>query len=163
MTPPQLTGDTPVTDVFHPVYIGFAEAIGDKLGLPFLHHSERFFCQRLHFNEPLCRDDGFDIIVTAIAGADIVGVILHLDQITLRIQIGNDGLSGIITVHTLILTAVAIDDTVIIQHSDNLEIMAQANLKVVGVVRGGHLHATGTEFHLGIIIGNNGNFLIHKG
>ena len=38
MPPPQLPGDAPVVDVFHPVKIGLGEAVGDKLGLSFLHH-----------------------------------------------------------------------------------------------------------------------------
>ena len=41
--------------------------------------------------------------------------------------------------------------------------MAQTHLKVVGVVGGGHLDTAGAKFHLGVVIGNNGNLLVHQG
>lgn len=40
--------------------------------------------------------------------------------------------------------------------------MALADLKIVGVVRGGDLHASCTEFPVYILVGDDGNFSAHK-
>ena len=42
------------------------------------------------------------------------------------------------------------------------QIVPQTDLKVVGVVGGGHLHTAGAEFHLGIVIRHNRNLLIDQ-
>ena len=163
MAPPQLAGDAPVTDVLHPVHIGLAEAVGNETGLPFLNHPDGFFCQGLHLHEPLGGDDGLHVLMAAVAGANIVGVILHLDQVTACFQIGDDLRPRFVTVQALVLAAQLVDLAVVVQNPDDFQIVAQAHLKVVGVVGGGHLHAAGAEFHLGVVIGNHGDLFIHQG
>ena len=163
MTPPQLTGNAPVADILHPVEIGLAEPLGDELGLPFLDDPDGFLGQRLHLHEPLGGDDRLHVLMAAVAGADVVAVRLHLHQISARFQIGDDLLSGLVAIETLILSAVFVDPAVVVQHPDDLQIVAQTHLKVVGVVGGGHLNAAGAKVHLGVIVSDDGDFLIHKG
>jgi hypothetical protein len=163
MAPPQLPGDAPVADVLHPVEVGFGKAVGDKLGLPFLHHFNGLLGQRLHFHKPLGRDDGLHIVVAAVAGAHIVGVVLHLYQVSLGVQVGHNGLPGLVAVHAFVFAAQIVDLALVVQHPDDLQIMPQAHLEVVGVMGGGHLDAAGTEFHLGIVIGHHGDGLVQQG
>ena len=92
-----------------------------------------------------------------------MAVRLHLYQISAGFQVGDNLLSGLVAVETLILSAVFVDLAVVVQHPDDLQIVAQTHLKVVGVVGGGHLDAAGAEVHLGVIVSDNGNFLIHQG
>ena len=55
-----------------------------------------------------------------------------------------------------------IDNTVVVQHTDDLQIVPQTNLKVIGVMGGSHLDAAGAEFHFGIVISNHGDLLVHQ-
>ena len=47
--------------------------------------------------------------------------------------------------------------------ADNIKVMAQADLKVIGVVRRGHFDRTGTEADLAVFIAHNGNLAVHDG
>ncbi len=149
-------------DVFHPVGVGFGEAVGDKLGLPLVDHPQGLLGQGLHFHEPLGGDDGLHIVVAAVAGAHVVGVVLHLFQQAQRLQIGDDGLPGLIAVHALILAAVLVHRAVVVQDGWS-QVVAQAYLKVVRVVSRGHLHAAGAELHFGIVVRHDGDLPVHQG
>ncbi len=81
MAPPELTRDAPVVDVFHPVEIRFREALGNEFDRAVLDDANGFYGQRLHFDEPLRGNERLDIIVAAVAGADIMRVRLGLDEI----------------------------------------------------------------------------------
>ena len=163
VTPPQLPGDTPIPHIFHPVQVGLGEALRNELGLPFLYHPDGFLCQGLHLHEPLGGDNGLHIVMAAVAGAHIVGVVLHLHQVALLLQILYNGLPGLVAVHTLVLAAVGVDLAVVVQHPDYLQVVAQTHLEVVGVMGRGHLHAAGTEVHLGVVVCHHRNFLVHQG
>ena len=163
MTPPKLTGNTPVTNIFHPVQIGLGETVRHELCLAVTNYANCFLSQRLHFHKPLCRNDRLNIVMAAVASANIMGVILDLYQIALRLQISNDRLSGFIAIQPLVFSAIAVNNTVIVQYPDHFQIMTQTDFKVIGVVGRCHLHAASTEFHFCIVIGYHRNFLIHKG
>ena len=49
------------------------------------------------------------------------------------------------------------------QHTDHGQVVALAHLKVVGVVGGGDFHHAGAEVHLHVLVGHNGDFLVHQG
>ena len=53
MTPPYLTGDAPVTDIFKPVIIYFVKTLWNELCLAILYSVDSRLCKRLHLNEPL--------------------------------------------------------------------------------------------------------------
>ena len=65
-----------------------------------------------------------------------MAVRLHLHQISARFQIGDDLLSGLVAVETLILSAVFVDLAVVVQNPDDFQIVAQSHFKVIGVVGG---------------------------
>ena len=163
MTPPQLTGNAPVSDILHPIEVGLAEAVGDELRLPILHHPDGLLGQGFHLHEPLGGDNRLHIVVAAAAGAHIVGVILHPHQVAAFFQILHNLLARLVAVKTLVFAAQLIDLAVVVQHPDDLQVVAQTHLEVVGVMGGGHLDATGAEFHFGVVIGNHGNFFVHQG
>ena len=56
MSPPQLTADTPVLDVLHPVTIGVLELRGIELDLIVHHRRQSDGRQVLHLQEPLHRE-----------------------------------------------------------------------------------------------------------
>ncbi len=123
-------------DVLHPVGIGLGKAVGDEAGLPVIHHPQSLLGQGLHLHEPLGGDDGLHVVVAAVAGAHVVGVVLDLLHQAQGLQVGHHGLAGLVPVHALILAAVLVHLAVVVQDADGVQIVAQAHLKVVGVVGG---------------------------
>ena len=56
MSPPELTGYTPVFDVGHPVAVGVLEFYGDELDVVFHDGGKSRFYNLLHLHEPLHRE-----------------------------------------------------------------------------------------------------------
>ncbi len=92
-----------------------------------------------------------------------MGIILHLHQIALLLQIAHDGLAAFVAVHTLIFAAVFVDSAVIGDDADNIQLVAHADLKVIGVVGGGHLHRAGAEADLAVIVAHDRDLPVHDG
>ena len=162
MTPPELTGDTPVVNIFHPVGVGLGKTVGNEFGFAILHNTQSFLGKRLHLYKPLCGNNGFHIVVAAVAGTNIVLVLFHLFQKAQFLQVGNDGFAGLVAIHSLILAAQLVDNALIIQNPNGLQIVPQTYLKVIGVVSRSHLYTAGAEFHVHILVSNNGNFPVHQ-
>ena len=149
-------------DILHPVDIGLGKALRHKVDGAVLHHADGLLGQRRHLHEPLGRDQRLHIVVAAVAGANIVGVGLGLDQIALGLQIGHNGLAALVAVHTLVLAAVLVDLTVVGDAADDLQVVAQTHLKVVGVVGRGHLHGAGAEADLAVLVAHDGDLTAHQ-
>ena len=57
-----------------------------------------------------------------------------------------------------LLARVLVEGTVVVEDVDESEVMPCTDGVVVGVVRGGDLHGTGTELHIdGDVVGDDGN------
>ena len=149
--------------VLHPVDIGLGEALRHELDRAVVHDADGLLGKRLHLDEPLRGDEGLDVVVAAIARADVVGVGLGLDEITLFLQVLDDGLAALIAVHAVVLAAVFVDRTVVGDDADDLEVVAKADLKVVGVVCRGHLNSARAEADLAVFVAHDGNFAVHNG
>ena len=124
VAPPELAGDAPVVDVLHPVQVGLGEPLRDELDLAVPDHPHGLPGQGLHLDEPLGGDDGLHVVVAAVAGPHVVGVVLHLFHETQRLHIGHHGLPGGVAVHSFILAAVGVDHPVVVQHPDGVQIVA---------------------------------------
>ena len=157
VAPPELAGDAPVVAVLHPVHINFGEALRDELHLAVAHGADGLRRQRLHLHEPLRGDERLHVVVAAVAGADVVAVILGLDQVARRFQVGHDLLAALVAVEPLVLPAVFVDGAVVGDDADDLQIVALAHLEVVGVVGGGHLHRAGAEADLAVLVPDDGD------
>ena len=53
MSPPKLTRDAPVTDVFQPILIDLCKAVWHKLDAAIFHRCNRRLCKALHLDKPL--------------------------------------------------------------------------------------------------------------
>ena len=182
VAPPQLAADAPVTAALHPVDIVLGEALGHELDLALLDALDGGLGQRLHLDEPLLGDHRLNDRVAAVAGAHVVGQRLGLLQRTAGLQIGQNSLAGLQRGHAGILAAVqhvrlvgssaargllGIDGglvgsaghvAVVGQHTDHRQVVALADLKVVGVVGGGDLHNAGALLHVGVLVADDGDF-----
>ncbi len=156
MAPPQLPGDAPIVNVFHPVQINFREALGHKLHPALLQHSDGLFSQRLHFNEPLRGCDRLHCGAATVALAHIVVIILGFHQGPGGVQVCQNGLPGFITVHPLVFAAVFVDFSVVVQNQNLLQAVPLAHFKVVGVVARGYFDAARAKILFHIFIRENG-------
>ena len=186
MTPPELTADAPVTDILHPVEVVFIKALGDKADLFIPNHLNGRLRQRLHRDEPLLGNHRLDGAVAAVAGADIVAQRLHRFEGAAGFQIGKNGFARLLGGHAGVFAAVqhlrlaggslsgaeqliggsfiggAGHVPIVGEDTDTGQIMALAYLEVIGVVGGGDLYNAGTLFHIGVLIADDGNFLIQQ-
>ena len=163
VTPPKLTGNTPVVYVFHPVDIDLGEAFGFEFNLAVENNLECRLCKRFHFNEPLVGCDGFNGGVATVAGANVVRVRNGLNEIAFCFEVGNKRLASLVTVHAAILAAVNVDGSIIVHNLEYGQVVTLTNEEVVGVVSRGDLYATGTKADFYVIVGNNGNFSTRHG
>ena len=116
-----------------------------------------------------------------------MGDILGIFEIPARFKVGKDGLAGFHRGHARIFAAVehlrlvgagaaavlqllpggavrrAGHAAVIGQHAHHRQVVALANLKVVGVMRRGDLDDTGPLFHVGVFVADDGISLFSSG
>src|SRR5262249_30691011 len=82
MPPPQLTADTPVSDVVHPMSVGFGPAFRVKSDPAFLNGFGGRLDARI-FHEPLLAQEWLDRHMAPLAVADIMDIIFRFQQQTL--------------------------------------------------------------------------------
>ena len=162
MTPPQLTGDTPVLDVLHPIIIDLIHALRNEADVAVLNGIDGRLCEGLHFDKPLRGNARLHNGAAAIAGADVVLDRLNFNEEACFVEILDNLLSGLERRHTGVFATIFVDDTAIVHDVDDGQIMAQANLEVVRVMCRGDLHNAGTEVLLHVAIGNDRDFFIDE-
>ena len=163
VTPPKLTGDTPVKDIVHPVEVILGKALGNKVDVTALHSLNGGLGKGLHLDEPLVAGHGLHSGAATVANAYVVIVRNHLYKITLCLKICNQRLAAGVAIHALVLAGIGIHGGVVVHHLDLLQLVTLTYQEVIGVVRGGDLYATGTKADLHIVIGNNGDLSANHG
>ena len=161
VTPPQLTGDTPVVYIFHPAQVGLGEAVGHELGLALVYYVHRGLGERRHLDEPLRRGHRLNGGAAAVAGAYVVLVVLNLDQPAAFLKVLYNRLAALVAVHALVLAAVCVDGRVLVEHENLLEVMALTHLEVVRVVARRNLNTAGAELHINVLVTENRNLAVH--
>src|SRR5699024_3528422 len=89
MSPPQLSGDTPVTDIFQPVEIRFFKTLRNKVCFSALYRLDRRFSHIRHLYEPLGFYHRLDRRLTAVMGSYVVNMILYFYEKSLCLKIRN--------------------------------------------------------------------------
>ena len=80
----------------------------------------------------------------------------YLFKQTERVKVGNYLPACLVTVKSLILSAVFIDVSGVVKYDDVFKVVTQTGLVVVRVVRGCDLHTAGAEFAVNVFIRYNG-------
>ena len=164
MSPPELPADAPVTDIFHPVIVDFAEPVGNEFCFSFLHCGDGRLCQGLHLHEPLLAQSGFHrrVLVT-IAEADIMAVIFDFHQKPELLQFFHNSLPAFHRIHAGKASGVLVHGTVVVGNGDDLKVVPLGNFEVVRIMGRRHLHGAGSKIHFHIFVSHDGNFLVHNG
>ena len=135
-------------DVVHPVQINLPVILWRETDVAFLHDFDSALGQRRNLDEPLRREPGLDNRAGAIALADRDGVILRAHQKALRREIFDDPCAGCEAIQPRVGSGIRVHPGVLIEHFDLRQIVAQASLKIVGIMSRRHLHRAGAEFGL---------------
>ena len=159
MTPPELTGDDPVVDVFHPIDQIVLEPVRYEMNfLIRLLLGQDLFGQRLHLDKPLGGQARFDLNAGTFRVADTVDDGFDRQQVAFLLQVSHNRLARLETVQALILAAIFIDGSIVIHDVDPFQVMPIADLKVVRVVGRSDFHRTSPKLHVNVMIGNDGDF-----
>ena len=162
VSPPELAGDTPVTDVLHPVGIGVFPSLGIESDVPVLPCGKGLVSHTAHRYEPLLGKIGLNHRVTAVAVSHVVGMILDADEVSAGLKVGDDELTGLNGIESAVLFRhVLIECSVRIEEVDGLKAVTPSALPVVGVMGRCDLNHTGTEFLIDEAVCDDGDLLAH--
>ncbi len=162
MAPPQLARNAPVVDVVHPVQIDRAVVVGEDRDLAILHGFACAVGERLDLDEPLLGKTRLDDGSTAVALADGERIVLRGDQESLLLQVREHTFARHEAVEASVRTRVLVHVRVLVHHINLRQIVAQARLKVVGIVCGRHFHSARAKFRLREFVGDDRNLAIHQ-
>ena len=160
MSPPELSGYAPVSDVVCPVKIGLVHSLRDELNLAILYSITCRFNHFIHFYKPLLFDKRLNYAVTAVTGTYIVAVVFYLAKKSKAVKLLYYLLSGFIPVKSCIFSTIFIDGSIIIHDVDFRKAMALTYFEVVRVVSRSNLNYTCTKFHIYVAILNHRDFTL---
>ncbi len=161
MSPPQLARDAPVINIIHPVQINLPVVVRDDGDFAALH---RLYCavsEWLDFDEPLLGEPRLNHGPAAVALAQGERVIFFADQKSLLLQIRKHTFAGFIAIESRVRARVLVHVRVLVHHVNLGQFVTLARLKIVGIVRRGHLHRSGAELRLRQFVDNDRNLAIH--
>ena len=114
VSPPELTGNAPVTDVLQPVKISLVKACRNKLKVSVVQSLDGCFCHFVHFYKPLWFDHRLYSCTAAVMCTNAVAVRNNLYKEPLLFQVFYHCLTCFIAIHTCIFSAKAVDSRIII-------------------------------------------------
>ena len=162
VAPPDLAGDAPVADIFHPVVVGVFPLFGENAGLAAFYGVQCPLGERRYFHIPLQRKVRFDDGLAAVAATNRHRVVVDFIQVAARFQVGNNLLSGLEAIHSLVLMSGSVDNAGFVKDINFIETVAQADFKVVEIVCRGDFDHTGAELALHVVIGHHRDLSPHK-
>jgi hypothetical protein len=162
MSPPDLAGDTPVLDVFEPVFVGFRPVGGMEFDVAVAKKREGFWDVRI-FEEPLEAEARLDGDISALAEADGVFVGLLFFQQPALLQHFGGAFARVEAVEAVkfgsVMVAGIVDLAVRREDVDDGQVAALADFVVGLVMRGRDLEHASAEAFFDGIIGDDGDGL----
>ena len=154
VSPPQLTGNTPVTDVLQPVQVSLVKTLRYKLQIAVVKSLNRSLCHLVHLYKPLRFDHWLYSCVAAVMCSNAVIVGNYLNQKAKLVQILYHDFSCLVAIHACVFSAKLIDGSIIVHDVDFRKVVSLSNLKVVRVVCRSDLYASSSEFLVNILVCN---------
>src|SRR5580698_6438546 len=153
VAPPELAADAPVVDVLHPVEVGLLVHLRgefDGAGLDGFNGEAGHGCAALFGllvdgDEPLRGKARLDYGFAAVAVADAVGVVADAGEEALLFEISDDALAGNVAVEACVRPTLFVDVRGLVHDVDVGQIVALAQLEVVGVVGRRDFDGAGAE------------------
>eukprot|EP00906_Rhabdomonas_costata_P016650 RCo023910 len=180
VTPPQLTGDTPVLNITHPGEVHVFILFRYELNTAILHRFNRRFRQHVRTHIPLVGQHWLDRHTTTVAVRLLQYVIFDLVHQAFGFQCGNDRFTRRITLQTgefsrhgsrirLAWIAFAVihfrfSTNMRIQREDvdHWQMMTFTHFMVIEIVRRSDLHTASAFFHVGMFVSHDRNTTAHQ-
>ena len=162
MSPPQLTADTPVFDILHPVTISILILSRIELQLIIHYRWQSHIGKMLHFKEPLHRKFRFNSYIGTFRETYFIGISFHFFQQTCCSQIFFNLFANIEAVHTHIHTSSFTDSSIIVEDINARQIVFLTQHIVVHIVSRCYLQTSCTELNIYIVVFNNWNHTVHQ-
>ena len=163
VSPPELSADTPVMDVVHPVEDDLLEAPGDKPRVSLLDSLDRRPGQRSHLNEPLSGHEWFNDRVATLAMAHLVGMILDPIQESFLLEILYHPSPGLEPVQARVRSSLLRHYPVFPDDTDARKLVATPGFKVVGIVSGRHLSGSCSKLTIHERVRDQRDLSLHQG
>ena len=155
VSPPELARDAPVLDVLQPVVVDLGEALGHDADAPVAHGRQGGVGQRLDAHEPLRGDHRLDDLAAALRARHGQLVGLFAEHQPGGAHIFPELLAAFEAVQAGVGPAVGVDARRFVQHGDDRQAVALADLEVVRVVPGRDLERPGAELAVDVFIGDD--------
>ena len=162
MSPPDLTGNTPVLDILEPVQINLVKTLRYKPQLSCLQCIDRRFCKLIHLDKPLLFDQWLYCCTTPVMSSYSMHMWNNFYKVSLLIQICHDRFSCLIAIHSCIFSTLFIDRCIIVHDVDLRKVMTLSNLEIVRIMCRSDLNSTCSKLFVYIIISNDRNLTVYK-
>ena len=155
MPPPELTTDAPILKPPHPVVISLGPTLGIKFHIPIGDAVAGLMLAGV-FQEPLLRQAWLNRHIGTLTEANVIFVILRLEQRAHFLKFYGSGFAGLKTIQAGQIPAGEVVHFAIGRdHLNGFYAGALADLKVRLVVRRRHLQHAGAEFDIDVFIGHD--------
>ena len=162
MTPPELSGNTPVFDFFKPVEVNLFKPFRNVSQVALLCSFDSRLCKFFHCNEPLVAEHGFNNCVASVAFACWDNLFFSLYKVTCSFKVSHPGLTAFVTVHTFVLACRSVHCSIFVDACRHFKTGSLTNFEVVRVVSRSDLNCTCTLFRIRVIVSDDRNFLANK-
>ncbi len=155
VAPPQLARDAPGADPLHPVEVDAGPALGEEADPAVVDSVDRGLREVVHAHEPLQRNERLDTSPGAVRVRNFVSERVARAQEAFGFQRRDDGRLGLGDRQTREASRLRVHPPVLADHRDHRQVVAAADLEVVGVMPRRDLQRTGTELRLHIVVGDD--------
>ena len=156
MAPPQLTGNTPVLNVIHPLVVGFIPVLGHKTDLSAFYRINSRLGQLFDCYVPLIGEVRFNNRAGAITTGHFKFVVVNFNQNAIGFELCNNCLTRIKAVQPLIgFRGFVVNFGIRGEDIDHRQAMTLTHVVIVEIMRWRNLNAAGTKFRIHIIISND--------
>ena len=176
VSPPELTRNAPVLNIFKPLVVGGCPVLRIELNIAFRHDIERYFSDAFtrmkgvgrggltHCHKPLVRQHRLEHCACAIASGLHHFVCVNFNEIAFLFKFSDDGFACIEPIHASELGGALIVNTCIERENDDQrQVVALCASVIVEVMRSGDLDAAGTKGAIDKVVGNNWDLAIAQG
>ena len=162
MSPPKLAADTPVFDIFQPVFVGVL--VFGRIEFQFIIHYRRqcHVCKMLHLQEPLHGQFRFDGYIGTFRETYLISISFYLFQQSGSLQVLFNLFTYIKTVHTYIQSGSFAQCSVIIEDINAGQVIFFAKHIVIHIMGGCYFQTSCTKFNVYVVVFDNRNDTVYQ-
>ena len=161
MAPPQLAGNTPITNIVQPVAIDFGKSLWYEFDFASLDSLYSRLSQGIHLDKPLGRNHWLNGGMATGAMTNSMLMILNRYQNTNLFKFLHQSFAALIAIHTLIFASTLSHFTSVGNNLYLLQIVTESHFIVVRIMGWSNLYGTSTKGRINIFISKERNLSVH--